>query len=234
MRTFAWIAAFAFASHVFPALAQDASVNEQLYRAFDAGKRGDHAMAMNILRPLAEGGNALAQYTIGGMYEDGHGVTKSATEALRWYQRAAGQNLSLAQSSIGNLNYTGAPGIPKNPAEAVKWWRLAAVQGDTDAQVNLANALAAGEGVARDDAEAVKWYRLAANKKDPTALYNLGVHYATGRGVPGDGLEAHKWWSLAAAAGDKDAPKMLAQLEPQMTQMQIFQAKLRAQQWKPD
>ena len=59
--------------------------------AIDAQVRGDYVQALNILRPLAAQGNALAQYRIGFMYYNGKGVTQSYQEALKWYRLAAAE-----------------------------------------------------------------------------------------------------------------------------------------------
>src|SRR5271165_3620340 len=39
-----------------------------------AYQKGDYAAALQILRPLAEQGNAIAQYDLGLMYDSGQGV----------------------------------------------------------------------------------------------------------------------------------------------------------------
>ena len=46
-----------------------------------AFNRGDYVTAMKILRPLAERGDATAEYDVGVMYDQGFGVTQNQTEA---------------------------------------------------------------------------------------------------------------------------------------------------------
>ena len=53
--------------------------------------RSDYANAMRILLPLAEKGNANAQYDLGMMYRNGQGVTQDYTEAFKWSRLAAAQ-----------------------------------------------------------------------------------------------------------------------------------------------
>ncbi len=48
-----------------------------------AYERGDHAAAVRELRPLAERGDARAQYNLGFMYKKGHGVPQNHAEAAR-------------------------------------------------------------------------------------------------------------------------------------------------------
>ncbi|HSR07867.1 MAG TPA: hypothetical protein VLM42_12005 [Bryobacteraceae bacterium] len=49
-------------------------------------QKKDFEGAVKILRPLAEGGLARAQSTLGGMYASGLGVPQSYTEAVAWFQ----------------------------------------------------------------------------------------------------------------------------------------------------
>jgi len=49
-----------------------------------AYKRGDFATAPREFRPLAEQGDALAQFTLGLMYGEGRGVPKDDAEAVQF------------------------------------------------------------------------------------------------------------------------------------------------------
>ena len=49
----------------------------------DAYKRQDYKTAYKLWLPLAEQGNASAQYNLGLMYEDGQGVPQDHKEAVR-------------------------------------------------------------------------------------------------------------------------------------------------------
>ncbi len=48
-----------------------------------AFKRGDHATALRLLRPLAEQGLAKAQLALGFMYAEGEGVRRDDAEAVK-------------------------------------------------------------------------------------------------------------------------------------------------------
>jgi TPR repeat protein len=56
-----------------------------------AAEKGDYSTAHWLLRPLAEQGNAVAQFDLGFMYDTGHGVMQDYGEAMRWYRLAAQQ-----------------------------------------------------------------------------------------------------------------------------------------------
>ncbi len=68
----------------------------------NALSRGEYADAYNILRPLAEQGNADAQVKVGSMYESGRGVTQDYVQAHMLYnlgvERSSGRDLDLLVS----------------------------------------------------------------------------------------------------------------------------------------
>ena len=169
-----------------------------------AYQRGDYATVMRLLRPLADQGQAQAQYNLGVIYDKGLGVPQDYAEAVKWYRLAAEQSYTLAQHNLGNM-YRDGQGVPQDYAEAVKWYRLAAEQGQAPAQSNLGVMYATGQGVPQDYAEAVKWLRLAAEQGHAQAQHNLGFMYDSGQGVPQNDAEAMKWYRLAAEQGHADA-----------------------------
>ena len=50
---------------------------------------GDYALALKEFTKAAESGDMNAQFNLGLMYEEGHGVEQSDLKAGEWYQRAA-------------------------------------------------------------------------------------------------------------------------------------------------
>ena len=55
----------------------------------------------------------------------------------------------------------------------MKWYRLAAKQGNTEAQFNLGDMYARGDGVSEDKTEAMKWLRFAAEQGHAEAQFSL-------------------------------------------------------------
>jgi len=137
------------------------SPTTQLNQAEAAHDRGDFATAYRLWRPLAEQGDAIAQYNLGLLYDNGQGVLQDYADARDWYLKAAEQGLAQAQFKFGLLYHVGR-GVPQDYAAAVSWYRKAAEQGFARAQNNLGLMYAAGWGVARDVVQAHKWYNLAA------------------------------------------------------------------------
>jgi uncharacterized protein len=129
----------------------------------------DFAIAERLFRPLAEHGNAIAQYNLGVMYYKGEGVPQSYPHAVSWYRHAAWQGDASAQLSLGSMYYKGQ-GIPQNYAEAVTWFRKAADQGSAQAQINLGAMYANGQGVPQDYILAHMWLSLAAAKNETRAV----------------------------------------------------------------
>jgi TPR repeat protein len=201
-----------------------------------AHDRGDYATELRLLRPLADEGDALAEFKLGEIYDNGQGVTRSYTEAAKWYGLAAAQGNASAQFYLGAM-YNLGQGIPQDYAKAIKWWRLAAAQGDDNAQFNLGQMYNLGQGVPQDYAEALKWYRLAAAQGSATAQTILGEMYAEGHGVPQDYVQSHMWFNLSAANAmnpfKNDAIRWRDGLASQMTSAQIAEAQRLAREWKP-
>ena len=52
-------------------------------------------------RPLADNGNARAQYILGVGYYHGQGVPQDRTQALNWFRKAAERGIADAQYSLG-------------------------------------------------------------------------------------------------------------------------------------
>jgi TPR repeat protein len=133
-----------------------------------AYERGDFATAERLFRPLAEHGNAIAQYTLGVMYYKGEGVHQSYPDAVFWYRHAAWQGDASAQLELGVMCYKGQ-GTLQNYAEALTWFRKAADQGNAHAQFNLGAMYANGQGVPQDYVSAHMWFNLSAAQGEKNA-----------------------------------------------------------------
>ena len=62
----------------------------------EAYQRGDYRVSFREWKPLAEAGNAAAQYNLGILYENGLGVAQDAVKAYLWYVEAARQEYGPA------------------------------------------------------------------------------------------------------------------------------------------
>jgi uncharacterized protein len=102
-----------------------------------AYQRGDYAAAMQIWRPLADQGNAIAQDLVGSMYGLGSGVPLDYVQAFFWTRKAADQGFSVAQVKLGLL-YEYGHGVPQDYVQAHMWYDLAASSAEDDVARNEA------------------------------------------------------------------------------------------------
>ena len=58
--------------------------------------RPDYVSALKLLKPLAEDGHAKAQYYLGRMFADGHGVEQDYATACYWFDLSASAALRVA------------------------------------------------------------------------------------------------------------------------------------------
>lgn len=102
-----------------------------LQTGVDAYDRGDYAKALEVLRPLAEGGDAEAQVIVGIMYKFGEGVPQDYAEAANWMHRAARQGQPAAQGFVG-IMYSMGQGVPQDYVKAHAYFAVAGMQGQKD------------------------------------------------------------------------------------------------------
>ncbi len=81
--------------------------------------------ALEIFKPLAEQGDAAAQFNLGNKYLYGEGVLQDYAEAAKWYRKAAEQGDAEAQTMLG-LMYLNGEGVPQENVQAHKWFNLSA------------------------------------------------------------------------------------------------------------
>ena len=62
---------------------QTAAQDPVLQEALAALEAGDYPKTLSMLKPLAEQGNAEAQFYLGRMYAEGRGITKDDVDAMR-------------------------------------------------------------------------------------------------------------------------------------------------------
>ena len=136
-----------------------------LTEGYEALIRTDYATAIKEYRPLAERGNAEAQYRIGRMYEFGQGYPQDKAQGITWIRKAAAQNHADAQQELGFI-YASGNGVKRDDAQAIDWWRKAATQGNEDAQLKLAVVYHTGQGAAKDDVLALANATIAARGGD--------------------------------------------------------------------
>jgi uncharacterized protein len=94
----------------------------------DAYNRGDFKTALREWSPLAEKGDASAQFYLGLSYENGDGVPRDYAIARQWYEKSAAQGDEKAQLYLGLQSAFGQGG-PVDLVQAHMWYSLAAEKG---------------------------------------------------------------------------------------------------------
>ncbi|MEX0815303.1 MAG: peptidoglycan-binding protein, partial [Dongiaceae bacterium] len=151
-----------------------------------AYERGDYATAVREWLPLAQQGDAAAQFNLGVMYDTGKGVPQDYAEAVRWYRRAAEQGHAAAMNYLGFM-YEYGRGVPTDLVQAYAWYSLAAArmtdESDRDAAVRYRDDVArrlSPEKLTHAQALARQIDRVLASGRGPTD---------NGTTAPGAGLK---------------------------------------------
>ena len=125
--------------------------------------RGAFPSALATLQPLAEKGDVSAQYTVGIANYQGLGTAQDYALAMKWFSRAAAQDLAPAEYCVGVMLAHGE-GVHANPAAAIAWYKRAATHGYGPAFHNLAIQYGEGRGVAKDMAIALAYFMVGADQ----------------------------------------------------------------------
>ena len=111
----------------------------------EAWQRSDYTAAVSIWRPLAENGDADAEFNLGQAYRLGRGVPTNLAAAQTWFERAANQGHVDAETTLGLLLFQN-----NDQSSGLKWLKKAADQNEPRAQLVYGTALFNGDGVTQD------------------------------------------------------------------------------------
>jgi tetratricopeptide (TPR) repeat protein len=134
----------------------------------DAWAAQNYDQAIAIWRPLADRGDADAQYNLAQAYFLGRGVPQNMTLAEQWYARAARQGHPEATANYGLLLFQNG-----RRQEAIPFITRAADAGDPRAQYVLGTALFNGDVIGRDAPRAYALMTQAAAQNLPPAVSQL-------------------------------------------------------------
>lgn len=158
------LCAAALVAFAAPAAAQDVQSGIAAWQA------GDYNAAVQQWRPLADAGNADAQFNLAQAYRLGRGVAQNLNLAEQWFERAARQRHEQAGASLGLLLFQNG-----RAREAMPWLQAAAGRGDPRAQYVFGTALFNGDVVRRDLPRAYGLMRAAAAQGFPQAQSQLAA-----------------------------------------------------------
>ena len=158
----------------------------------EAYRYGDFAGAMAAWRPLAESGDAAAQFNVGILHDVGQGVSRDQAEAARWYMMAATLGNVPAMFNLG-LMYEDGEGVEQNIEIALNWYRKAAEAGDVLAQFKLGSYHETGTHLAQDHPEALNYYLMSAAQRHAPSMFRVASLYTNGIGIKRNLVEANRW-----------------------------------------
>lgn len=196
MRVLLCLAALLLAAPAF------ADRPDQFEAAEKAMEARDFAGAASILRPLADDGDAEAQYRLGMALADGRQYgAMGGVEGVDWLERAAlqGHENAVLRLAYGHQHWTNHP---FHRAELVRWLEYGVGAGFPWAMSWLAGYLHTDTGLyTRQDHERARaLYQAAADAGHGHAMVPLAQMLMAGEGGPADGASALAWLEAARAA----------------------------------
>ncbi len=219
------------------ALAGPASADvESGWQAF---LNGDYVTALAELEPIAEAGDATAQYYLGVLYDHGEGVIRNYKTAVGWYEKAAAQGHRDAQFNLGMIYYNGAgaagdPGsVAPDKAAAARWLGQAADNDHPMASYLECLLVDEGRWVERDLERALSLCRIAADSGIAGAQYNTGLLLAERSNEIASWREAYTWFLLAKRANYPGAEQNLEAVSRHLNEAEIAEARAAADAWTP-
>ncbi|CAH0350959.1 MAG: SPOR domain-containing protein [Sphingobium sp.] len=166
----------------------------------DAWTQGDYVKAVNDWRPLANAGDADAQFNLGQAYKLGRGVPMDVPIALEWFRKASEQGHLRAEDNYGLLLFQ-----QNRREEALPYIRKSAERGEARSQYILGTALFNGEFVTKDwvQAYALMTRASASGLSQATASLEQMNNY-----IPAD--QRKKGLALASELEKKNAMTLAA------------------------
>lgn len=174
--------------------------------AMDAFQQGQHAKAVELAKPLAEQGNAEAQYLMGFAHETGKGAEASRDKALEYYRKAAALK---HKDAIYRLSFI----LLASEKEEEREQARQALEGAAKEDPAVAGRIL-GEAYLRgrlsptaDPDKAIFWWKRAAEAGDVPSLLLTGRFYEGQFGFPElvNVKEAFASYTKAAELGDAGA-----------------------------
>jgi TPR repeat protein len=160
---------------------------------------------------LAAENNVVDAFEYAGVcYETGTGTKQDKDLAIKYYLKAAQNNVLSAQVRLGEYYLNGTI-VEMNIWESAYWFGKAADQDDPYALFMMGSFAEQGLGEKADWKKALKYYMKSAKLGFPKAQYNLALYYSGGNNgeKEEDANMAYLWLRKAALQDDSRAQKEL-------------------------
>lgn len=166
---------------------------------------------IRIVTRFANAGFPPAEHDLGIYYLTGDQVAEDASEAARWFRKAADHQHVDAMRFLAML-YSEGSALPKDPVVAASWAQKAVDQGNHEAELLLGQMYLKGDGVPTDSVAGEKWILKAAIGGVAAAQVHLALGYFLGEEMPKSYDEAAKWAYAAARQGEPSAQVLLGDM----------------------
>ncbi|MDR2231930.1 MAG: sel1 repeat family protein [Tannerella sp.] len=160
-----------------------------------------------LISPLAEHGNAEAQYYLSELYKKGRGgASQDYGEMMKWLQKSAAQNYANTRTELAKLyELTEIRGdelaADGHFNEAANMYRLA-LEHDGNNALKLFKIIHDKKAETQQSDELFRLLSPLVAKGNPEAQYDLSLMYRTGvGGVQRNEDEANKWLKMSADQG---------------------------------
>ncbi len=156
-----------------------------------------------------------AQYRLAQCYENGYGITKSYSQACKWYENVHYNVHNDVYKMFEKQLNSQIEKVLDEPEQEITPEVLdciteSAENGDLESQKYLMDLYRFGKGnIEQDMEEAAYWAEQAAINGDVKSMYEIGCMYYDGRDVNKNIQKALYWLEKATAKGNHDAPYLL-------------------------
>ena len=191
-----------------------------LKNALSAITSKDYATAIKILLPIAENGNASANFYLGYLYFNGMGVIANEKEAKKFrscaakiFKEQAENGNNEAISKLGRILADGSQLDDTDFLEELKWLKLASKIGCREASFMLGNIYNTGYKINDSNEndffpiinkkEAFNWFKISAEQGMAFGMINVASFFRLGTGVDQDLKEAFRWYNIAVLSYKK-------------------------------
>ena len=175
----------------------------------DAINKGNYEQAIKELKPLADQGDARAQFWYGNLIFNGLGTPKNMKLGIEFYRLSAEKNFPLALHELGHIFDNGL-GVEQDIDEAINWYEKAITEGRVVYSYhNLGMIYQYGsKNIEVNVDKAIELYKEAANQNYLGSIQNLGIIYHQIK----DYDKALKWLNKAADLGVPQANYVLMKM----------------------
>ena len=211
-----------------------ASAQHNLAAMLISGNMGipqDQAEGLRWLVAAARGGDPDSQYELAQRLRQGQGCEPDFPSALALYKEAASKGHVDAMYTAGLMLAEGKGVDCPHPDLAEQFYQQAAMKGHAGAAHNLAILFAKGLGVGQDLDLAYELMEYAVSLGEDGAMFSAGLALLQ---RPNPDLVRAAMWAILSVRhvpGGQGA-KLLDHVAPQLTPVQMEEAKARAASWK--